>query len=287
MKKVLAIILTIGICLTMTACASVAMPADEEIDVVSEIVDGNFLTEENGQINQNNENSSKPSVNNTQSHTCIYAPATCTTPKTCSCGKIEGAVLGHNYQTGVCARCGNEDPNYKKEITVEELRSNFIENVKRGTYESDAETPYYWINIGEFTWETGSFLTLMVYTPSTDALQIKYKSGGSSYYEETTMPLFISSKGVLKKGGELGISHKEVSILGNFVATASINKENYKSGDYIECRWHTDRGGAIYEEEKRVEFSKNITSNVKTALRHLEEWLNGEIKMSDIGFTAY
>ena len=33
--------------------------------------------------------------------------ATCTVAKRCSvCGATEGAALGHNYQNGVCTRCG-------------------------------------------------------------------------------------------------------------------------------------------------------------------------------------
>ena len=38
-----------------------------------------------------------------------WSTATCTTPKTCSvCGQTEGSANGHNYQNGVCSVCGVE-----------------------------------------------------------------------------------------------------------------------------------------------------------------------------------
>ena len=70
-------------------------------------------------------------------HTHSFSAATCTTPKTCSCGETEGSPLGHewksatcteakecsncglkdgkslghNYSGGKCTRCGTKDPN--------------------------------------------------------------------------------------------------------------------------------------------------------------------------------
>ena len=46
-------------------------------------------------------------------HVCEFADATCTSPKTCKCGKTVGEALGHNYVDGVCDRegCNALQPN--------------------------------------------------------------------------------------------------------------------------------------------------------------------------------
>jgi SOS response regulatory protein OraA/RecX len=44
------------------------------------------------------------------SHTHVYSDATCTEPKTCSCGHTIGDALGHSYSNGVCLNCGAYDP---------------------------------------------------------------------------------------------------------------------------------------------------------------------------------
>ena len=49
-------------------------------------------------------------------HVHSFSPATCTEPKTCSCGTTEGKAKGHNYANGVCSECNTKDPNYS-EIT--------------------------------------------------------------------------------------------------------------------------------------------------------------------------
>lgn len=46
-------------------------------------------------------------------HTHSFSAATCTEPKKCSCGAVEGTALGHDYKDGVCTRCKAKDPNYK------------------------------------------------------------------------------------------------------------------------------------------------------------------------------
>lgn len=50
--------------------------------------------------------------NNAPSHVHRYTPADCFSPKTCSCGKIVGTALGHNFLSATCTtakkctRCG-------------------------------------------------------------------------------------------------------------------------------------------------------------------------------------
>ena len=77
-------------------------------------------------------------------HTHSFLPATCTEPKTCSCGATEGTHTGHTweeatcfapktctvcnvtdglptnhfYSNGTCTLCGQTDPNYNFETTV-------------------------------------------------------------------------------------------------------------------------------------------------------------------------
>ena len=77
-------------------------------------------------------------------HTHNFKAATCTTPKTCSCGTTEGEAnghnwkdatcsdprtcticgttsgltAGHNFSNGKCTTCGKEDPDYNHETMV-------------------------------------------------------------------------------------------------------------------------------------------------------------------------
>ena len=51
-------------------------------------------------------------------HTHSFSDATCTEPKKCSCGAVEGTALGHDYKDGVCTRCNEKDPNYKPLTSV-------------------------------------------------------------------------------------------------------------------------------------------------------------------------
>lgn len=46
-------------------------------------------------------------------HVHRYSPATCTEPKKCSCGAVEGTALGHDFKDGVCTRCQAKDPGFK------------------------------------------------------------------------------------------------------------------------------------------------------------------------------
>lgn len=62
---------------------------------------------------QTDTSSTESTTTSMPTHTHTFADATCTKPKTCSCGETEGAPLGHNYKDGVCATCKENDPNYK------------------------------------------------------------------------------------------------------------------------------------------------------------------------------
>lgn len=60
------------------------------------------------------QNVSSPSSSTTTKpvHKHSFSDATCTEPKKCSCGAVEGTALGHNYKDGVCTRCKGKDPNF-------------------------------------------------------------------------------------------------------------------------------------------------------------------------------
>lgn len=57
----------------------------------------------------------------TAPHKHKYAPATCSTPKTCECGKKSGKALGHEYKQGFCTVCGERDPDFRYKPIAEKL----------------------------------------------------------------------------------------------------------------------------------------------------------------------
>ena len=51
-------------------------------------------------------------------HIHSYSAATCTQPRTCSCGATDGEPLGHSYANGTCTHCGASDPDYNETTYV-------------------------------------------------------------------------------------------------------------------------------------------------------------------------
>jgi len=48
-----------------------------------------------------------------------WKDATCTDPKTCTvCGTTSGLTAGHTFSDGKCTTCGKDDPDYNHEIMV-------------------------------------------------------------------------------------------------------------------------------------------------------------------------
>ena len=60
-------------------------------------------------------------------HVHSFSAATCTQPKKCACGAVEGKALGHDYKNGVCTRCKAADPNFSYTSVLE----------KRGSWKID------------------------------------------------------------------------------------------------------------------------------------------------------
>ena len=62
-------------------------------------------------------------------HTCDYADATCTTPKTCKlCGATDGEALEHNYVDGTCDACGASKPVAGSTLATFEFGDSTAEN---------------------------------------------------------------------------------------------------------------------------------------------------------------
>ena len=76
-------------------------------------VDIKTSVEENVSTEQTDVSSTEIATTSEPAHTHTFADATCTKPKTCSCGVTEGTPLAHNYKDGKCTACGASDPNYK------------------------------------------------------------------------------------------------------------------------------------------------------------------------------
>ena len=57
------------------------------------------------------------------SHTHSFSDATCTEPKTCSCGETEGVATGHQYDSGVCVICGGRVPDHSEITYVLNVKS--------------------------------------------------------------------------------------------------------------------------------------------------------------------
>ncbi len=85
-------------------------------------------TSANEKDNASDKNETKPDATQQSTkpaHTHSYSAATCTEPKKCSCGAVDGKALGHNYKDGVCTRCKAKDPNYKPLTSVLEKQGKW------------------------------------------------------------------------------------------------------------------------------------------------------------------
>ncbi len=140
-------IVTIGLAIIGALFGEDTPTVDETTDVsqVEEIIAKEPVAEDLPE--QNTEPVTEPTPDETpvvETHTHSFSAATCTTPKTCSCGATDGEKLGHswssatcsapetcsicgatngsplshNYSDGYCTRCGTDDPNYVYEETV-------------------------------------------------------------------------------------------------------------------------------------------------------------------------
>ena len=146
MKKCLSIILSLCFVLCLPACskdntASDVMSNNSQItsteNQTSDLTNSNEPTETSEPIESSKPTetskpieSSKPTKTNKPTHTHEFSAATCTEASKCSCGATGGSALGHNYNKGVCSRCGNKDSNYIEYVTI----PNFV-----GLSKNDAE----------------------------------------------------------------------------------------------------------------------------------------------------
>ena len=85
--------------------------AEEEISETNEETEEKEETEEPTEEVKPTE---EPASTEEPVHTHTWSKATCTSPKTCSCGETSGSPLGHSFSNGKCSRCGAKDPNYQE-----------------------------------------------------------------------------------------------------------------------------------------------------------------------------
>ena len=127
MKKVISIILAVILILSVfIACVD---PVESNTDKEKSTTNSTTTTEEttinsvsDDKSNVADEESTtkptEPATTSKTSHTHSYSAATCTKPKTCSCGATEGSAKGHQYSSGKCTVCSATDPSYVAEPMV-------------------------------------------------------------------------------------------------------------------------------------------------------------------------
>ena len=137
-KRLYSGILLLLIALLFTACSASNTPNNED----------NFSSSTTGEIisaESTGESTDKNTEETTEHlHTHSFTAATCTEPRTCSCGITEGEAnghswhdatcidpktcsvcgatsgltAGHNFSDGKCITCGKADPDYNQETLV-------------------------------------------------------------------------------------------------------------------------------------------------------------------------
>ena len=153
MKKgcLIGVIIFVVFCLLLGMCSTDTNDDSSGETVSSPVVDvsDNTDTTTEATIPSNN-STAAPTTDPTTAptteppHVHSYNAATCTTPKTCSCGATEGKAnghnwkdatcsepktctvcgatsgltAGHNFSNGKCATCGKDDPDYHRETMV-------------------------------------------------------------------------------------------------------------------------------------------------------------------------
>ena len=118
MKKALTLLLTLMFAFSLSACGSFNFSGN----ITTNSTSGTVQSDENSWTGTSTTDAVIPTdenqlvttitSTNTSTHIHMYSEATCTNPKTCSCGDTEGEALGHDYIEGTCSRCGDSDPNY-------------------------------------------------------------------------------------------------------------------------------------------------------------------------------
>lgn len=90
----------------------------QDENTVSEVGSTETISNNSSSVDKSNTpSSSKPSssskiISSTPVHTHSFSPATCTTPRTCSCGATEGTANGHDWKDATytsaktCTTCG-------------------------------------------------------------------------------------------------------------------------------------------------------------------------------------
>ena len=101
-----------------------------------------------------------------EEHVCEFADATCVAPKTCACGKTEGAALGHNIVDKVCQNCGAKVVTVTEAVALDDNTLVFITaTVSEITYNWSDSSKNMSVNITDGT------TTLLVYKLATQVAE--------------------------------------------------------------------------------------------------------------------
>lgn len=275
MKKVLVTILAFVIVCSFVGCATAAQ-VDEELSnySVNEMENSESVeSTESSKIEQDQ----TPAAESKPIHTHSFSTATCTTPKKCSCGFIEGNALGHNYNAGKCARCGNVDPNYVKEPTFEEVR-NFLLNTVKSQGKYDSEDNSY---IGNIATDDYGY-TALKYSVSDDSLSVMRVTDFSLAVTTTKFGLGNSY--------DLRVSYQEEDVVGDSLFVFGYtDKTTFKSTTPITFSSGTKiTDGGVGKITDGTEYSNDMRREVSIALYDLRKFLdNAGYSLKVFGFLVF
>ena len=140
MRRIITFLLLAILCFSLCACDGTDFVDNDNTQSVSV----NTGKEENSNDIQDSNNSVDDDESSEAVHTHNWINATCTAPKTCSCGAKEGAANGHTWQNATCSQpktctvcgttsglttghhfsdgkctlCGKDDPDYVRVTMV-------------------------------------------------------------------------------------------------------------------------------------------------------------------------
>ena len=268
MKKVFAILMTVMLCLSIVACDNFTqLPQDEETTTVQD---------EKIESEKETNSSNKTTVSSKPSHTHSFSAATCTKPKTCSCGATEGTALGHSYNSGVCGVCGANDPNYVKKFTYNDVKEYLIGIVKKqGTYDNEEATYMGSIADDEYGY------TALRYKESEDSL---------SLMRVTDLDIVVcTTKFALGNSNKLDVSYVEESTLESLFAYGYTDKSTFKKGIPITfSSGSIISGNNIGKITNGTEASDDMRREVCRSLDDLREFLAGTpYTLALFGFSVY
>ena len=144
MKRIFSLFLALVLCLSLCACSVGDDSTPTAATNPTEAASATKFTDPNTKPTTEPTTESTVAPTTEPPHTHSFRSATCTAPKTCSCGATEGKAAGHNWKdatcsepktctvcgttsgltaghnfsNGKCTICGKADPDYNHETMV-------------------------------------------------------------------------------------------------------------------------------------------------------------------------